>query len=177
MAKRGKGIHSCPENAGAQNLPEGYVEKRKDEMGTMGKILPVYKHSFTIRENYKGHWSDEDLEKEITEFFAYCDEVSLKPSKSAIQLWLDLSDRQYYDWQNDTVGKYGLKSRIIAKANFAIESTYIERGEKYPTMNMFLLRSNHNMVEQNKVDITSNGNTVSVNEVSDLVSKLGLNEK
>lgn len=177
MPRKAKDVHTSPKNAGEQNMPSNYSEKHQDDMRTMEKVLPTFQRGLENRENYKGLWTDDDMIDQINQYFSYCSESKLKPCKSGLQLWLGVSRSQYWEWETDKSKKYGRKSNILEMANQAMESSYIERGEKYPTMNMFLLKANHGFIEQNKMDITSNGNTVSATDVSELVEKLGLGKK
>lgn len=167
--------HSCPENAGEQNLPEGYAEKRKDNDKIMKGLYPIWQRSFKNREDYKGLWDEESLAREVDAFFRYCFENDVKPAKAGLQLWLDLSESQYYDWRKD-IEKYGFKSEILRKADQLIEMQYIGRIEKYPTGNIFLLKSSHGHVPRTAVDINDTSK-VKKEDVEDMVDKLGLDSE
>lgn len=176
MPRKAKGIHTSPEKAGEQNMPDGYIEKNQDELGTMEKIMPVWKKSFENRENYKGKWTEETLAREIGNYFQYCADNKLKPAKVGLALWLGTHKQQIWEWETKPE-KYGFKSELIQWACYVIESSYIERGEKYPTMNTFLLRTSHGHVETSKMDVTTNNQVnTSAEEVKDLVKQLGLNK-
>jgi len=175
MPRKAKGIHSSPENAGAENFPEGYAERKKDDLCTMEKILPMYKKGAQYLHDYKGLWTDEQFEKAVYDYFEYCCENEVKPDKSGLQLWLGVSTSQYYDWTTKPE-KYGSKSEILDRAHLTMKTSYTQRGEKYPTFNMFLLKAGHGMVETNKVEITNNSNA-NPDELKDTISKLGLDKE
>jgi len=167
-----------PERAGEQNFPDGYVEKRSGGDG-FGEELKASTDLFkiaTARRKKGTNWTEDELANEIDNFFQYCVDRNLKPSKASLSLWLGVSQSQYMAWQAEPL-KYGVISEIINMAGSIMESSYVQRGEKYPTMNMFLLKSRHNYVEASKLDITTNGQAInSAEDVKDLVSKLGLDK-
>ena len=172
MPRKCKGIHTCPENAGPQNFPEGYIEKRKDPNNTMAKLLPIWTHGKTNLQKYKGKWTDEELEEEITQYFYFTVENEVKPAKAGLSLWLSASDETMNAWENN-LEKYGRKSVLIREANKMIESSYVERGESYPTFNMFLLKTMHKYREGN--EITINHQPISTKEeIAETIEKLGL---
>lgn len=55
--------------------------------------------------------------------------------------------------------------------------SYIQRSEKYPTANLFLLCSSFGYVEPSKIEVSSSNNSTraNVDEINDIVNKLGLN--
>ena len=173
MPRKAKGVHTSPENAGEKNMPENYVEKKKDELNTMENVLPIYNIGQKNRQDYKGKWTPETLKLEITKFFQYCADNSVKPCKAGLRLWLGISKAQYNDWELKPE-KYGFKSDLIYMANDVMEITYVTRGESNPTFNMFLLKAAHGMVETNKVEITNNNSNPE--EVKEAISKLGLDK-
>ncbi len=174
MPRKAKGVHTSPENAGEQNLPDGYAEKNHDDMNTVEKLIPMYKKGVEYLQEYKGLWTDEQLQNAINDFFTYCAENDIKPAKAGLRLWLGISSSQYYDWTNKP-DKYGSKSALLESAHGLMEMCYILRGEQFPTFNMFLLKAAHGMVETNKVEISTNGQ-VNKDEVKETISKLGLDE-
>ena len=176
MPRKAKGIHGRPENAGLKNMPEGYADKNKDEDNVLAGVLPIYKMGFKNRENYKGIWTEEDLGKEIMAYFEYCESNNVKVAKVGISLWLGISKETMYEWVRNPA-KYGFKSDLMKMAHDMIEGSYIGRAEKYPTANLFLLRTSHGHIEQSKIDISTNNTEVGQDEVNDLVSKLGLDKK
>lgn len=180
MPRKKKNAHSSPEFAGAHNIPDEMKAQMKiadGEENIMEKLLPIYKIAME-RRDYTGQWTEETLRLEIGAYFNYCSEKSLKPSHATLSLWLGLSKAQYHDWKSDPV-KYGYKSELVNFASSIIEGQYIQRAEQYPTANLFLLRTSHQHVEASKVDVTSNGKTITqdADEVRDLVSRLGLDKK
>lgn len=171
-----KGIHTSPDKAGKSNI-EG-LDMPKDEDNLMGKILPVYKKGQENDKTYKGLWTEEQFTTCIDEFFQYCFEVGLKPTKPALQLWLSVSRETYNQWERFPE-KYGYKSDKINHANRVMEFYLQANLDKYPTGSIFLLKTSHGHIEQSKIDVTSNGHsmTQSADDVKDLISKLGLDKK
>lgn len=168
-----KGIHTSPEKAGIKNMPEN---PQIDDENIMAQIVPIYNKGTENKKEYKGLWNEEDLEREIKAYLDYCITSKVKPAKIGLSLWLGVGKSQYYEWER-MPEKYGYKSHLIRQANEAIELSYMSRIEKYPTGNIFLLKSSHDHIEASKLDITSNGKTVgNAEEVLELVSKLGLNK-
>lgn len=175
MPSKNKGIHTSPENAGRQNIPQTHIEKYKDGEHTMAKVMPVYLHGNTMRENYKGLWTDELLFQEIVNYFSFCEETDSKPCKVGIRLWLGVTRDTFCEWEKNPNGRYGLKSDIIRDAVDSIEISYIQRSEKYPTANIFLLKTSHGHVESNRLDVTTDGKPVTnPDNISDIVKRLGL---
>lgn len=176
MPRKVKGVHTSPEKAGIKNMPENYPDTHKDPDNTMAKLLPLYKIGMSNYFEYKGNWTDEQLAEEVSKFFAYCSDNEIKPAKAGLELWLGVSRSQYYDW-SAKVEKYGAKSDIISHANRLMELSYIGRAEKYPTANIFLLKSSHGHIETSKVDVTTNGSSAqTTDEIEDTISKLGLDK-
>lgn len=180
MPRKAKGIHTCPENAGIKNadkinIPEMQVDE--DYKNDLAKINELARRAKNMREDYKGKWTDEEFANCIDEFFDYCEEAQLKVCKAGLRIWLSVSSSQYNDWENKPE-KYGFKSELILYANDRMEFSYIGRAEKYPTANLFLLKTSHRHIEASKLDITTNGKSINANEneVQDLVSKLGLDQ-
>ena len=178
MPRKSKGIHTSPETAGSHNLTESYKAKislKEGEENVMTKIAPLWKIAME-RRDYKGQWDEEKFKSSIFEFFTYFEENNLKPSVAGLAIFLNANKQQVYDWKNFP-SKYGYKSDMVNQAILIIEEQYIERSEKYPTANTFLLRTSHGHIETSKLDVTTNGNDItSAEEVKDLVSKLGLDK-
>lgn len=173
MPRKVKGVHTSPETAGEKNL-EG-KELPEDKGGLNAVIYPVYEHGKL--EPYTGKWTDETLMDSIDKFFLYCMENHAKPTQPLLRLWLSISSSQIYDWKNKP-DKYGSKSEIIKQAFDYMEAYLQGNIDKYPTGSIFLLKTSYGHVESSKVDITTNGQNVNnVEDVKDLVSKLGLDKK
>jgi len=173
---KNKNIHTKPENAGAQNLVGKNLPK--DEDGIMKKIHPVWIRSQDKTKIYAGHWTEQDLTNAVAEFFTYCNDVDLKPTKPGLQLWLGISRSMYCDWINYP-DKYGYKSNILKLAEQTMEFYLQSNIDKYPTGSIFLLKTSHGHVEQNRLDITSNGMamTPKADEIEQSIKMLGLDEK
>ena len=166
-----KGVHTRPENAGAQNL-EG-KKLPKDEDGIMKKLMPVYDEGRKNRQQYKGHWDTETLASKIYEYFEYCNTCELKPVPSSLQLWLGISADQMNVWRTRPE-TYGDKSEIMKEA-YAIMESYLQANlDKYPTGSIFLLKASHKMNENNTLEIKSSG--TSAEEVAETIKKMGLDK-
>ena len=164
-----KGVHTSPDKAGAKNMPENM----SPDDGSMEHILVIMENGDRNGKAYKGLWTEESLKTEIQAFFNYCFEKSVKPSKAGLATWLGTFKQTLWEWETKPE-KYGYKSDLMKLANQAIEISYIARSEKYPTANIFLLKSSHGHQDTTKVDI--NTNITNVDEVKDMVSKLGLDK-
>ena len=149
------------------------VNPPKDESGLMSKIFPAYLRGNDNRQIYKGLWSPEDLQKEINDFLIYCEEVDTKPTIPLLTTWLGVSKAQFHRWRTEP--QFGDKRDVIDRALQIMEAYLQGNMDKYPTGSIFLLKTTHGHVESSKLDITSNGNSISdPAEVKDAISKLGL---
>lgn len=175
MAKKAP---TTPEMAGKENISDSYLSTHQnDELGKSLMAFMNHAYAHGLRLKRKSAWSPEELEAELQEFFLFCDTSGLKPAKAGIRLWLNVSESQYYDWEKNTGNKYQHLSEIIRQANAFIEWQYVNRAEKYPTANIFLLKSSHSHIEQSKLDVTSNGKTLeNAEDVKDMISRLGLDK-
>ena len=158
-----------------------YKGKPETEEGRVDNLIPILEKGMSRfmgeRLDYVGLWTEEELVKEVYDFFLYCNEHGIKTCKAALRLWLGMSRDQYHNWEKQPE-KFGYKSRIIQQANDVMETQMIGRAEKYPTANVFLLKSSHGHVESSRLDVTTNGQSMgSADEIRDLVSKLGLDQK
>lgn len=169
-----KGIHTSPSKAGVKNMPNA-EDLPKDETNNVQIINEVFKLGKQKDKAYKGLWTEELFNAEIGNFFDYCAEFSIKPVPTLLQLWLGVSKAQFGDWiANES--RYGYKSSSVKKAMQIIE-TYLQMNiDKYPTGNIFLLKTTHGHVDQARIDVTSGGARIgaSADEVADMISKLGL---
>lgn len=171
-----KDIQTQPHLAGDKNMTAKVVEKAKDivEDDLMASLIPVMDEG--IRQVKRGtNWTGEELLFSVREYFIYCGNHSLKPSKSSIRIWLGCSRSQYHAWQSEPQ-KYGAVSDVIRLANDMMETQYINRGESHPTMNVFLLKSGHGHSDKTEIQVSS-GSDVSTEDISEAISKLGLGEK
>lgn len=174
---KSKNVQSQPHLAGEHNMTERRLklDKDKENDGLMDNVTEIFKKG-TEQRRRGTNWTPEELEESLLEYFEYCGEKSLKPSKSGARLWLACSRSQYHAWETETA-KYGGISDVIRMANDAMETQYINRGEQYPTMNVFLLKSSHKHIETSKMDVTTNGQALtSAEDVKDTISKLGLDK-
>lgn len=170
--KKVAGEHSSPQTSGIQNLPKKYIERVQGKGGgKMKDLKQIREHGFYNRQDYAGKWDAESLKREIDEYFNFCADRDVKPSKAGLRLWLGLSKSQYWEWETNNTD---FKSNLINEANDLMEIEYIEKGEKYPTFNMFLLKSSHNHSDKQEVEITSKD--INANEIADTISKMGLDK-
>lgn len=172
---KSKNVQTQPHLAGEKNMTKAIVEKAKDKVedDLMASLIPVYDQA--IKQRARGtNWTEDELKREIRNYFTYCAEKYLKPSKSSLRIWLGCSRSQYHAWQSETA-KYGAISDLINLANDIMETQYINRGEKYPTMNVFLLKSSHEHQDKQEVEI-SNKSEVDKGNIEDVISKLNLDK-
>lgn len=172
-----KGKQTDPARAGAHNLTPEYIKKQQlsdaeKEDNVLARCLPLLDKAFERRK--KGtNWKPEEMEREIGKFFQYCADNNLKPNKAGLQLWLGCVKSQYWEWQKFPE-KYGEISNLINLANQIMEMEYINKVEKYPTGNIFLLKAGHNYVEKSEVEVKTN--ITKPEEIDEVVKKLGLDK-
>lgn len=168
-----KGIHTSPETAGIQNMPPNYPDTHKDDLGTMKGLMPIWNRGFQNRENYKGLWTPETLKMEINAFFEYCFDNEVKPAKVGLSLWLGVTKQTLWVWEKESTD---FKSDLIRWATSLIEMSYVGRAEKYPTANIFLLKSSHGHVETSRLDVVATNEQMQTDEVQDRIAQLGLDK-
>lgn len=166
---KSRGIHTSPDNAGKKNLKNAKLPKGG---GYNDVIYPMREHGKSS--GYTGQWSDDELQDSIDDFFLYCMENDVKPTQPLMRLWLNVSRSQMYDWRTKT-DKYPGKSDIMAIAFDYMEAFLQCNIDKYPTGSIFLLKSSHGHSDKQEIQIT--GNDVNKDEISDTISKLGLDNK
>jgi hypothetical protein len=172
-----KGVHTSPENAGIQNMPDPDTMP-KDTAELNDKLIPIRNKGKYNTILYKGQWSDQQLADSIDEFFEYCRISQLKPTLPAMRMWLGISKDQFVEWRNN-VAKYGDKSVLMQSAMDYME-TYLQANiDKYPTGSIFLLSASHGLQNTSKLDVTSNGKDFNANkeEVNSLIANLGLDKE
>ena len=177
MGYKAEGKQTSPENAGAQNMTPEALKNKKTEGWSEGQKFDEFrKRAFSnlIAGGNKSKWSDEALALSVDEFFRYCVDMELKPTPPLLQLWLAISRDQLHQWKTNS-RQYGRKSDIIKMAYNLMEAILQQRIEKYPTGNIFLLKTTHGHVETSKLDVTSDGQALQdPNEVKQLVDRLNL---
>jgi hypothetical protein len=171
---------TSPELAGKRNMTEAFEGKYKDDPKnneSMRSIVDIFALGMD-RGKRVTNWSPEELGQAVHDYFQYSVEKELKVCKAGLRLWLGISHSQFCAWQSDNV-KYGRISDIIRTANDVIEMSYIQRSEKFPQANLFLLRSCFGYIEPSKIEVASSNNNAraDVDEINDLVNKLGLDRK
>lgn len=173
---KSRGIHTSPKTAGEQNMKGVIMEKaKKDEFGINAKIKGAMLNG--MKNGYKGCWTEDEFRKSVADFFDFCIDNDLKPTAPLLRLWLGVTAETIITWRNNS-SRYGYKSEIINLAYSWMEAYLQNQIDKYPTGSMFLLKTTHKHVEQSKLDITTDGRQLngSVEEVNDLVAKLGLGD-
>lgn len=126
---------------------------------------------------YKSQWTNEELMESIDEFFLYCLEKDVKPTQPLLRLWLGVSRTQFYEWRTN-VPKFGERTNILGMAMDFMEAYLQANIDKYPTGSIFLLKTSHGHIETSKMDVTTNGQSLSSDtDVKDLVGKLGLDKQ
>lgn len=163
-----------PDVAGAKNLPEKHIKRNTMDEGYSTPYLSEMYSRGVEQSRRSTNWTPEELEATITEYFIYCEENSLKPCKSGLQLFLGCTRETYSAWGRDRA-KYGAISDKINLANLVMETQYIQNIEDRPTGNMFLLRTSHNHVEKSQVDVTTSNQT-NAEDIDEAIKKLGLNK-
>lgn len=157
-------------------MSEDYEKKAKDpiEDALMQNLIIGFDTGLKNAKR-KGNWTDLAFESAVRDYFQYCVDKFIKPSKSGLALWLGADKSMYYHWSTDD--KYGEIFNLVNMANQIIENQYINRSEKYPTANIFLLKASHAYIEQSKLDITTNnGESVSPNTIAEAIKQLGLDD-
>lgn len=171
-----KGKQTHPDIAGPQNISAEYIAKRK-VTGKEAIMVNGTAKLFERSQSVKGtNWTGEEMQKAIIEYFGFCAEYSIKPSKASLGLYLGANKDTIGEWTRNSA-KYGIISVIIKEAVDAIESSYISSGEEKPAMNIFLLKTSHGHIESSKLDITSDGKQLSdASDVRNAVSRLNLDK-
>lgn len=178
FTKKNKGVQTRPSLAGAHNLSEAYIKSHQDvhadEDNLMAELAELFKICISKRKKAVSSWTSDELMAEVLAFFEFCAKRSIKPTKGTLGLFLGVTTSTYNVWQND-VSRYGEISEIINMANDLIAGQYASRGEKYPTMNMFLLKAAHGYYEKSQIDINTTGSTVTAEDIADKIKLMGLN--
>ena len=165
--------HTNPENAGEENMTEEHIKRAtdKEDDGLMENLTELFKFGMSPERRTRGlNWTGEELLVEIQNYFDFCSDKNLKPSKSGLRLYLGVSESQYFAWQKDSE-RYGIISELIRSAGDLMANQYINRGEKYPTFNMFMLKTKHEYQETNKFEVTTK---TSADEIAEKLRQLGI---
>lgn len=165
------------ENAGLKNFDSELLAEYKDEEAgaLLTMIAPIFKKSIgSPTQNRRGNWEPDDMRQELANYFTYFAENGLKPSKSSIRLWLNVSPTRYREWENNP-NKYGEIHEIISLANDVLETQYVNRGEKHPTMNTFLLKASHGFRDTQNIEVSAT-NKVDKGDIDNMIERLKLEE-
>lgn len=179
MARNPQGTrkHARPENAGSHNIPN-IDSYREDEDLPIRSMIKASQIARDYEGRYQGLWSDNALIDVIEAFFEFCATENLKPTQPLFRLYSGISQTTVDAWRYNRQGKFPTKQVIIGKCFDFMEAMLQNRLEKYPTGNIFLLKSSFGHKEQSQLDITTNGESISTSEdVKDLVAKLGLDKE
>lgn len=150
----------------------GLDEKEKRD----SKLAELFKRAVEANRKYEGKYNYDDLLRETTNYFEYENENNTRYSIVGLSLYLGMHKSQLYEWASN-LEKYGYRAEIMRWAFQIIERQCYERAESYPTANLAFLRAYHGVVDQSKVDVTSNGKTIgSGEEIASLIAKLGLDK-
>lgn len=170
--------HTSKESAGLQNFNSKMLEEYKDEESGMllAMIAPIFKKSIgSETQNRKPNWNAEDLRYELGQYFQYFAENGLKPSKSSIRLWLNVSPSGYRRWEMEPE-RFGEIHEVIMLANDVLETQYINRGEKHPALNTFLLKTSHGHRDVQNLEVTA-VNKLEKRDIDTAIDKLKLEEE
>lgn len=169
-----QGRNSNPIKAGSQNISEEMIKVNQDESAAelMASLTELFKIASSRRKK-PASFTPAELETHILSFFEFCAEKSIKPTKGLLRTYLCISQDTYNRWTNNPE-KFGGLSTLMDIANEIIAGQYATRGEKYPTMNTFLLKASHGYYEKNHVEVT--GNVLTVDNIADKIAKLGLSD-
>ena len=169
-------IHTRPELAGEHNLPPEKIKRDKiktadqeEASQLMGSLTELFLKG-TDPKQKRSAWDGETLRNEIGKYFMYCDKHILKPTKSALGLWLAVSRETYNRWSKDVSNNEIYD--IMEQANIIIENQYVNRGEKHPAFNTFMLKAQCGYVEKQEV-VVENKNA-SEEDVQEAIKKLGI---
>lgn len=168
-----KNVHTRPDMAGPQNMTDDRIKRdtEKVEDGLMDNLLDLWEVAGEhIKQPRKSAWTAEGLYDTIRGYFEFSAERNLKPTKSAIIMYIGCSASQYYDWANKPE-VYEDISEVVRWANAMMENQYINRGEKYPTFNIFMLKTKYGYEETSKLEITGD---IKSDEVADRIKQLGI---
>jgi len=173
---KNKGVHTSPETAGKRNMSKATIEQKvTDEDGTLRKMIPIMNHGIAL--GYSGLWTNKMLSGSIGEFFDYCSDIMLKPTMPLLRLWLNVEQSTLLEWKNNP-NKHPEKTKIIKMAFNIMEAILQERAEKYPTANIFLMKTSHGHIETSKVEFNNSSQIqIGESEIKDTVEKLGLGSK
>jgi hypothetical protein len=93
MPRKKLGKHTSPESAGEENMTPEVIEKFRCDYIT----ADIMRKTAILKENrqeYNGQWTDEQFQESIDNFFQFCANTEIEPSRPLLQF----SDSQHsYD--------------------------------------------------------------------------------
>lgn len=174
--QRKKKAYAHPSDAGAHNIPASMLEtapkQDEDERGHFYGIAEVFHIGQANKKRYPV-WDEHDLAEQFGLFLTFINEKGLKPSRPLLRTWLGIATATEYDWLSNPTRNPSV-SELYSTMLQTIETTYVQRSEKYPTANLALLKMQHGYKEV--VTTVNIVNTVSADNVMDAIAKLGLDE-
>lgn len=140
-------------SSGEQNLALVDIEEN-DKPHLVAKISPIFKRAVSIsaHESRDYNWQPEEMAYALSEYFDYFHKNKLKPSRASLQLWLGLTNSAFYKMMSGEKHSDEVRE-MVELAMLAMEIEYVNRGEQHPTMNTFLLRTQHGYKEDRDVTI------------------------
>lgn len=174
-----KNNETHPNKAGSHNLTEERIKRDKvktadqEEASQLMRSLTELFMTSTdpVRKTKSSAWTADDVRREVGKYFMYCEENNLKPTKSGLSMWLCISKETYHDWYSNRA-RDPEKSDVLLQANFLMENQYVNRGEKHPAFNTFMLKAQCGYVEKQEV-VVENKNA-SEEDVQEAIKKLGI---
>lgn len=175
--------HTSPEFAGKQNMTleamKNMSDKKKQKVDSKtnienAKILQLRKMRAEQlkRDRQPGvsKWDAESLEKSISEFFDWCTEESVLPSKPLLAIWLCVHGDTLRSWLNNSNDE---KGEVLKSAYTVMEAMYFNDLDSHTVSNMFRLKTQHAYVESSRLDI-NNTKVQEQIDISQTIANLGL---
>lgn len=163
-----------PENSGKQNLVgmenDPLMAKENSADAQLTKKLVALMN--LRRGSNSSKWTEEDFDREITEFFEYCAENDLNPSPALLRIWIHAT-APGVDLIRRSPSHPGYDA--ICLAYDLMESKSDNKLEKYPVGNIFRLKAYHGVVEQTKPEEPKTVKLMVDSEsAKEAITKLGL---
>lgn len=178
-----KNAQTRPEYTGEQNMKEikkarKYKELSNGDIYKLGQLEAINDIKNRRSECMKANrvqrgsaWTEETLRKATDEFFDWCLEEGILPSKSLMCIWFNCSTATMFKWSksDDFFGE------IIGEAFLIMETIYFNDLDQRPATNMFRLKTNgFGYVEETKkqeIEITKS-NEISAEELERTIDNI-----
>lgn len=165
-----KGTTTRPEYAGEQNMENIKIKKSAGDeykLDQLKKVLCMKEH----RQNFKSAWDEETLRKYVNDYFQYCLDNEITPSRPLLAVWLAVDQKTLLNWQR----RDDFFSDIITEALTVMEILYHNDLDNRPVPNMFRLKTSFGYVETNKVEVdTKPSEKLNIDDLEQVVSNLNL---